>query len=837
MKGLPQLLLIHGDAERRDVLAQFIESLDRYEVVDASDGAEAAALLKKAEIACIVSDIDLDEIDGWRLVRMVRSGVFNCAAATPFFVVTSTWCKRIAETTAREFDVDALIPFAQFHRLKDYLEQDLSLLPQKQAPAVLAIEDAEETASLIERILRTRFSVDIAPDGLSGLELWRDKKHPIILLDVMLPGMSGPEVMREILAEKPEQSIVIMTAHGSADLAEELMLQGACDFISKPFRTEQLRKVCEIAARREDFLVSNQQFVETIETLKLNEHALASQTLEHQAILDNLSTAVLELDENGRISFVNQAWLRLTGLSEALSLGKRLVSFTMRDSFVQGISLEEAIHRIYHTDQARETLEFKLRDQYGQGIWVEARLSQISHQPENKLKLSVAMDDISARKRAEQRLEHLAMHDSLTGLYNRHFFDSELKRLAALSYRYGSHHCLLYIDLDHFKAINDTQGNNQGDLVLKEVAEKLQQRLRETDRLCRIGGDEFTALLIDTTLEEAAATARNLCKLLSDDPYRFEDQVFKISCSIGITAINGHVAKPQVYLQQADIALYIAKNHGRNCVHVYTDEDQEAGDIRSSMKWLHTVKNAIANDDLVLHFQPIYHIPTNQVSYYEALVRLMIDDQIIYPGDFIPALERFEDVALLDQHVIAKAFKMLADYPELKRIAINLSAQAFRNDSVVPWVRQMLTEHNVDPNRIIFEITESASLSNLSVTQTMVGQLSQMGCGFSIDDFGTGFSTFSYLKNLPADTVKIDGSFIRELTSSRIDLALVKAIREVAAALGKSTVAEFVEVSDTLNLLREINVDYAQGFFLGKPMAIDDLLAEMATEPVFPDFL
>lgn len=822
MTGSPHLLLVNGNEEQRSNLARFITANTHYDVIEADSGTMAAGLLKTQDIRCVVSDIYVDGLDGWRLARMVRSGVFSCSEHTPFIIVASTWCKRIAETTAREFDIDHLIPYSHFEQLETLLSEPPSAPTRYRHASILAIEDSEDTSTLIQRILRGRFDVDIAEDGPSGLELWRSKQHPIILLDVMLPGMSGPEVMQQILSESPDQTIVIMTAHGTMDLAEELMLKGASDFISKPFRNAQLRKVCEIASRREDFLVSNEQFAQTIESLRKNENALDMQTREHKRILNNLTTAVLELDGQGRIVFFNKAWRLLTGLSKTETIGQQLASFACRETHTFVSEVQQAINNIVDRKIARTRLEFKLNSQYSHGAWVEARLNRISRE-NDCIAISVSIDDISARKLAEQRLEHLAMHDSLTGLYNRHFFDTELVRTAALARSNGSKHTLLYIDLDHFKAINDTQGHNQGDYVLEDVAGKLRHRLRESDRLCRIGGDEFTVILMDTDLEQAHNIAEDLCKLVAMDQYTFSDQVYKISCSIGMCLIDGSAENAQLYLQQADIALYVAKRNGRNYVHSYTEEDKESDDVKSSMQWLHAVQHAITQDKLILHFQPIYHIASNQVAYYEALVRLMIDDRVVYPGDFIPALERFEDIALLDQHVISKAIRSLAEYPQLRKIAVNLSAQAFRNERLVPLIQEKLNEYNVAANRVIFELTESASLSNLSATQHMVEQLSEMGCAFSIDDFGTGFSTFSYLKNLPAETVKIDGSFVRELTNSSIDRALVKSIREVAYALGKKTVAEFVEDEETLKLLRDIQVDYAQGFHLGKPKPLSEL--------------
>lgn len=831
MTGSPYLLLVNGNEEQRSHLARFIAANTQYSVIEADSGAMAAGLLKTQDIRCVVSDIYIDGLDGWRLARMVRSGVFSCSELTPFIIVASTWCKRIAETTAREFDIDHLIPYTQHEQLKELLNVSLTESHEYRHANILAIEDSEDTSTLIQRILRGRFEVDIAEDGPSGLELWRQKRHPIILLDVMLPGMSGPEVMEKILDEKPDQTIVIMTAHGTMDLAEELMLKGASDFISKPFRNAQLRKVCEIASRREDFLVSNEQFAQTIESLRQNENALDNQAREHKRILNNLTTAVLELDSNGQIVFLNQAWKQMTGLTEQETLGQKLSGFACREGHTFSNEVEHATNNIIQRKCIRTRLEFKLSSQFSQGAWVEARLNRIIRD-NDMIAISVSIDDISARKLAEQRLEHLAMHDSLTGLYNRHFFDTELARTAAMARSTGSVHTLLYIDLDHFKAINDTQGHNQGDYVLEDVAGKLRHRLRDTDRLCRIGGDEFTVILMDTDLDQARYIAESLCELVAMDQYTFGDQIYKISCSIGMCLIDGSTDNAQLYLQQADIALYVAKRNGRNYVHSYTEQDKESDDVKSSMQWLHAVQQAITQDNLILHFQPIYHIPTNQIAYYEALVRLVVDNKVIYPGDFIPALERFEDISLLDQHVISKAIRSLSSYPELQKVAINLSAQAFRNERLVPLVQEKLTQYGVEAHRVIFELTESASLSNLSATQHMVEQLSEMGCAFSIDDFGTGFSTFSYLKNLPAETVKIDGSFVKELTNSSIDRALVKSIREVAFALGKKTVAEFVEDKDTLDLLREIQVEYAQGYYLGKPKPLSELFGQKVAPDV-----
>lgn len=822
MDGKLQLLLVNGNPDQLSLLSEFLSANTDYEIVTAGTGSSAVLLLKKLHIHCVVSDIYLEGVDGWRLARMVRSGVFNCDASIPFLLVSSTWCKRIAEKTAREFDIDHLLPYENYPQLAEILNQPVDLHREQRKDRVLAIEDTEETALLVQRILRQRFEVDIASEGESGLALWREKKHSIVLLDVMLPGISGPEIMDQILAEKPDQTIVIMTAHGSMDLAEELVFRGAADFISKPFAANQLRKVCEIAAHREDFMISNQQFAETVTSLEESQTNLLEQAQEHKDILDNLTSAIVELDGDGRIVFVNSTWIQMTGWKEQESMGRAFTDVVFVDPYSSTLEISKAISRVVNDASARFRLQFKLKDRFGEAIWVEARLTG-RQSGNNSGSVFISVDDISARKHAEQKLEHIAMHDTLTGLHNRYFFDNELIRITALAKHNQLQYALLYIDLNHFKAINDTQGHQQGDAVLCRVAEQLQERAQETESLFRLGGDEFALFLADMDAESARSAARSICELIENEKYITGDQTFKVSCCVGISMIDGSLDKPQDYLQRADIALYVAKGYGSGGVHMYTDQDQQSDNVRLSMQWLHRVRHEIEQDNLVLHFQPVYHIPTAKVAYYEVLVRLMIDERLVYPGEFIPALERFHEVSLLDLHVVAKSISVLAKHPGLKKLAINLSAQAFHNEQLVPLIEQKLNEYDVSPSKVIFELTESASLSNLAATQSMVKTLANMGCSFSIDDFGTGFSTFSYLKSLPADTVKIDGSFVKEMKNSENDRALVRSIRDVASTLGKLAVAEFVEDQVTLDLLKEFKVEYAQGYFLGKPQPIESL--------------
>jgi len=818
-----QLLLVNSDTERLSTLRQLLSGGSEFNVLTAKNAKDAVDILKTEMISFIVSNIKLDGFDGWRLARLVRSGVLKCAADTPFVIVANTWCEHIANTTAREFAVNQLIAFEDRAKLLDIVDgEQLTPIKEAEKSSLLVIEDNPDTRMLVARILSHRFIINSANDGETGLAMWRQHNYSLVLLDVMLPGMSGNQVLEIILQEKPSQSVVIMTANHSMKLAEELMLKGAADFVTKPFRAEQLRRVCETATRREDFIISNEQFAAKVESLKQSRAEYKRILDAHQHLLDQLGSVVIELNQQGDIRFLNKAWEKLTGYSIDESQQRSLLDF-MEKSDQPGTYISNELDAILSGSVSTHRFEFRLKNKFGEELWVEAHF-EINPAKDNKRRnISGTIDNVTARKKAQQDLEYLAMHDGLTGLFNRHYFETELKQFTATASRGNGPHCLLYIDLDHFKVINDTLGHHHGDLVLRNISSLIATRLRESDILSRIGGDEFALLLPNTNQQTALTIAEGICALLDNYQCDIKQQVFKVNCSIGIAEINEKVIVAEEYMKQADIALYAAKKQGRNLAHIYDNNDALSKDLQASLEWARKLHQAVAEDNLVLYFQPVVEIASRQTIYHEALVRLEIDGRIVMPGEFIPALEREGDMSLLDRQVIGKAIKYLADYPGLNKIAINLSAQGFSDARLVPLVKEKLELYQVDARRIIFELTESASLSNITATRHIISKFSKLGCEFSIDDFGTGFSTFDYLKQLPAQSVKIDGSFVVDLATNPVDLALVKAIYEVATALNKKTVAEFVENEETLKLLKKIGVTYAQGYHLGKPKPVGEL--------------
>lgn len=816
-----QLLLLNTDLEQLNVLKQLLTNGTSYHVIAASKVKDAIKVLKHEHIDFVISNIHLDDFDGWRLARMIRSGVLKCSAETPFVIVANTWCEHIASTTAREFGINKLVPYKEHSKLLDIVnENQLISIEDMAKTSILVVEDNPDTRHLVHRILSSRFTIDSAADGETGLNLWRENNYSLVLLDVMLPGLSGNQVLEQIMQEKPEQSVVIMTANHTMELAEELMLNGAADFVTKPFRAEQLRRVCESATRREDFMISNKQFANKVESLRQSQSEYKQILDAHQLLLDQLGSVVVELDTSGKITFLNKAWEKLTGYKIDQTIQSALTDFIEPSEF-SNFKTAEQLQPILTGQVNSLHFEFKLKNKLSEELWVEARLELTLCNDNKSYSISGTIDDITSRKKAQSDLEYLAMHDGLTGLFNRHYFEIELSQYSATAMRNSGPHALLYLDLDHFKVINDTAGHHHGDSVLRNISKLISNRLRKADFFARIGGDEFAILLPNTNQSIALKLADNICKLLDEYYCKIEGETFKVNCSIGISEINGVEENAEEYMKQADIALYAAKKQGRNMAHIYDQDDIHSKELQMSLEWVRKLHQAVVDDNLVLYFQPVVEIATRETAYYEALVRLELDGKIVPPGEFIPALEREGGMKLLDRQVIAKAIKYLSAHPELHKIAINLSAQGFGDERLVPIIQEALKSNNVAAERIIFELTESASLSNIGETKKIISQIGELGCEFSIDDFGTGFSTFDYLKQIPAQSVKIDGSFIVDLATNTVDLALVKAIYEVASALDKKTVAEFVENEETLLILQEIGVNYAQGYHLGKPMPIE----------------
>lgn len=824
------LLIVNNDPIALSAINAILQEAHFQHLHSVDSAHKALRILRQQTIDVLIVDTDTSDLDGWRLSRLVRSGILLCRADIPIIIIASTWCERIAEITAREYGINQLLPLDQLEQLPALVQglahSHYSSTPR---PHLLVVEDAPDTADLIKRILAATFEIEIAREGDAGLQAWKQRRHDLVLLDVMLPKLSGRDILMEIHAIDPNQPVVIMTAHTTIDQAEELMLLGAVDFLPKPFRAEQLRKVCDIAIQRDDFLVSNAQFAAQVKNLQEREQAYRQLYESHHQLLDDLQSVVIELDADFVIRYLNHAWETMMGFTIGDSIGHPLERFIAEEDIAQFSLFKNKIRTALRQHKTFPEIEIRLCNSRHQILWTQLKISRSSNAKQQS-NITICLDNITERRESQEQLKYLAMHDSLTGLYNRHFFEITLAQLTADSVRNKRQHALVYLDLDHFKVINDTFGHQKGDEVLREMSHMLSKRIRGADILCRLGGDEFAVLLRDTQSSEAREFARSVQSIVGEFSFQLQEQRINLGSSIGLTLIDGSTNNAEEHLMRADIALYVAKGRGRNLIHQYDPLDSESDELRNSINMSQKVRNAIAENRMLLYFQPIFDVKNNQVAYYEALVRLKeTDGRIVGPNTFIPALEAAGEMHMLDRWIIQLAINTLKDHPQLPHIAINLSAQAFKDDSLVPNILENLKTSGVNPKRITFELTESASLFNLHITQRVIAELHRLGCSFSVDDFGSGFSSFAYLKALPADFIKLDGSFIQNLHRDNIDQTLVKSMIQVIQALGKKAVAEFVENQAILDILKTMGVDFVQGYHIGHPLPIERLFEQQAS--------
>lgn len=422
------------------------------------------------------------------------------------------------------------------------------------------------------------------------------------------------------------------------------------------------------------------------------------------------------------------------------------------------------------------------------------------------------------RESQEKQLIFIATHDQLTGLPNRRLLEENLKKAINRALK-GRTSVLLFMDVDNFKFVNDTLGHMVGDRILIALTGLLKKQILPKQFLARFGGDEF-ALLMEkgTTIEDGKKLAEKICRGVEELQFTLDESYFYFGLSIGIVLINGKDDSNAI-LAHADKAMYMAKRIGKNRYEVYNSEINKDELFSFTTGWITKIKEALANDGFILYFQPIINLNNKEIEYYEALLRLKIDNKIIPPGEFIPIAEEFGLMPQIDRWVAGKVIKTLKKIPDIK-IFMNLSATSLADETLLKFIEDTIDENKIDFLRIGFEITETTAITDLELTGRWIGRLKIKGCRFALDDFGSGFNSFVYLKHLPVDQLKLDGSFIRTLDQEPAQRAFVEAMQQLAQALGVKTIAEFVENELVYQALQEIGVDYGQGYYLGKPAPI-----------------
>ncbi|MDZ7655346.1 MAG: EAL domain-containing protein [Sulfurimicrobium sp.] len=436
--------------------------------------------------------------------------------------------------------------------------------------------------------------------------------------------------------------------------------------------------------------------------------------------------------------------------------------------------------------------------------------------------------DVSDKRKLAHQLSYQARHDALTGLINRSEFEHQLVKLLDSATNEKRQHALLYLDLDQFKVINDTCGHSAGDELLRQLTAHMHHKIRTNDIFARLGGDEFAVLLENCPLDQALRLANGLLDEVRTFRFNWLEKTFTIGVSIGLVEINETSGNSAAVLSVADTACYAAKDNGRNRVQVYSPDDKEMAQRHGEMNWVAHITKAFEENRFRLFYQSIVPVQENaqaQGPHFEILLRMLDEkQQLVPPGAFIPAAERYNMMVDIDRWVVKSTFNwLLAHAGQPVTCAINLSGQSVNDDRFLAFLVDQIKKSGVQPQKVCFEITETAAISNLTKASSFIKTIKLLGCSFSLDDFGSGMSSFSYLKNLPVDYLKIDGSFVSDMIDDPIDCAMVESINNIGHVLGIKTIAEFVENEAILAKLQSIGVDYAQGYGIAKPRPLDDM--------------
>jgi len=563
---------------------------------------------------------------------------------------------------------------------------------------------------------------------------------------------------------------------------------------------------------------------------KLTEEALFLEKEIAQFTLQSIGGGVIRTNLMGLIDFMNPIAEKLTGINRHDALGKQLETvFSLVDES-SGDYLTNLVHESLEKDGTLNYFDnYSLFSKDGYNYPIRLTVEPIRDRAIRQLGVVLVFHDVGEERRLRQRLIHQANHDDLTGLINRREFERRLDEAIQQADSSQQIHSLLFLDLDQFKIVNDTCGHIAGDTLLKMLAQKLQIQLGGEDTLSRLGGDEFGILLLNSDVQESLAIANLLQQMIAKFVFEWDGQTHQVGVSIGLNVIDSNSVGLYEVMSGADVACYAAKEQGRNRVRVYEADNIETSRYQNEMKWVARTRKSISDGHLVLYCQAIEpaNVKAGLKTHFEVLLRMMGESgEIIGPDDFMRSAERYGIMPEIDRWVVENVFKEYqrcfgdTDEEDAPELAINLSGTSFNEPDFCRFIVSMFELYNVPGTNICFEVTETAAIVNLVQAKDFINQFSAMGCKFSLDDFGTGLSSFGYLKNLSVDYLKIDGGFVKDLMTDSIDQATVSAINQVGHSLGMLTIAEWVENADIQLRLQEMGVDYLQGYHLHRPEPI-----------------
>lgn len=708
----------------------------------------------------------------------------------------------------------------------DILQRSVSRAAERKAAAARQQAELDQGQIFLEGF-RDEKAGEVSPPSLavagegSVATVDEVEQIDIALLDVALPGMNGMTLFARMQQDERLRQIpvIFLTGDLKYESKERAFEAGAVDYITKPFQKKELvvRLKAHIRERRQREREQQDAAGLTSEA----ELSLEEAEQRFSAVVRNSFQLIWELDSGMNMTYGSPNHPEVLSLNPDSLMGKGWDGYLQES---ERKDLHQLLSELLATGADKRTL-IQFRDGTGHWRWLDLCASRFFTR-QGEAHLLLVSRDITHAKETERYLQHLALHDSLTGLANRQRFTDELEAIVA-AYPREAPYAVVYADVDNFKLINDRHGHFIGDQVLRDVGLFLKRTFGADAKIVsRFGGDEFCAILHARDIEHAQELGDRICLAIADNPILSSGERHRITISMGIAQIETQAGVTEI-LSRANTALHVAKSSGKSRCCVYRSDSRELALIRSSAEWFPKIQEALEESRFVIHYQPIVDLETGCIDHCEALIRYRDENgQLCSPAAFLPVAERYGLMPQIDRHIVRLVFDDMVAHPAL-RTSINLSGGSVSDPNMASYILQCFDESGVEPGRIVFEITETVFMTNLIQAKEMVERLQSLGCAFALDDFGAGFSSLNCLRTLPVNFVKIDGSFIREVDADPVSLALLKSINEIAHLLGKATVAEWVETAETCCVLRSIGVDYAQGYYSGRPVPLADLLPQL----------
>jgi diguanylate cyclase (GGDEF)-like protein/PAS domain S-box-containing protein len=691
---------------------------------------------------------------------------------------------------------------------------------------ILLVDDSKSIRRYYQRLLESNnYEVVTARSVDEAYEVALKQAIDIAIIDYFMPEQNG-YVLCQKLRDNPKTADIraaVITGTYLDSVIRDCLQAGAIECMFKNEAEELF--LARISGMR--------RFIEVQRSIEKQRENLA-------AILESVGEGVYGVDKDGRVTFMNPAALNLLGLNDV----KRLIGANASEAFhINKTGLDrDLLKDAYATAEKLKGWETQFRHNNGKEIPVDCTLYPLS--VNNKSEGSViAFRDISERKMMEEKLRWQATHDHLTGLYNRRYFETYLEKEIIDVKRSGIMSAMVYLDLDRFKYVNDTAGHEVGDKLLIDLSNMLAKCLRRFDVAARIGGDEFAIILKNVDKNTALSISDGIRESLSKLSVHHEEKVYQINASLGVAMLDMDNISAGDVMANADIACHVSKRLGRNQTHMYEQDSDERNVMGSELGWSTRIKDALANNKFKLHYQPILkmsdidlinlpahdgvlwqkHLNSSDTVYsYEVLVRMLDDnDDLFYPDSFIPTAERFNMMTDIDMWVLEHALQAMVETgisSKKLRLSINISGNTVDSDDSLDKIQSLIEKYDINPSSLTFEVTETSAIANLEQANDFINELRKLGCRFSLDDFGSGFCSFSQLKNLPTDYVKIDGQFVSSMARGATDRAIVTAMNDVAHSLGRYTVAEYVESPEIVRLLKICGVDKVQGNYISVPL-------------------